>query len=86
MVTLFITTEGTIEGIYTDVMSGLLCEGEPSVTRASHVEPSIDENGQLCWYADMSPSGGPLLGPFYLRSLALEAEVEWIHREKYGKV
>jgi hypothetical protein len=43
-------------------------------TRASHVEP--DDRGR--WLADLSPIGGPVLGPFDRRSEALEAEVTWL--------
>ena len=42
-------------------------------TRGSHVEPS--EAGH--WTADLSPVGGPLLGPFATRSEALSAERAW---------
>jgi hypothetical protein len=31
------------------------------------------------WWADMLPSGGPVLGPFPTRQAALDAEVEWIN-------
>ena len=34
--------------------------GKLQITRASHVEP--DAEGY--WWADMGPSGGPLLGPY----------------------
>ena len=42
--------------------------GKVQITRASHVEP--DAAG--CWWADMRPSGGPVLGPFKNRSEAFE--------------
>jgi hypothetical protein len=48
--------------------------GSLTIRRASHVEP-ID-NG--CWTADLSPIGGPTLGPFAQRSQAVAAEVRWI--------
>ncbi len=48
--------------------------GAVQISRASHVEP--DAQGR--WWADMSPSGGGLLGPFNKRSQALEAEVAWL--------
>jgi hypothetical protein len=48
--------------------------GEVEVSRASHVEP--DDRGR--WWADLSPVGGPVLGPFALRSTALRAESEWL--------
>jgi len=44
------------------------------ITRASHLEP--DRDG--FWWADMGPSGGPVLGPFRSRSEALGAERGWL--------
>ena len=51
----------------------LVSLGSLSIARASHVEP--EEGG---WYADLEPCGGPTLGPFPLRSLALWAEEAWL--------
>lgn len=48
--------------------------GRLTISRASHVEP--DEAGS--WWADLSPVGGPRLGPFSRRSEALAAEREWL--------
>ena len=48
--------------------------GKLQITRASHVEP--DRDG--FWWADMGPSGGPLLGPYGSRSEALVAERGWL--------
>jgi hypothetical protein len=48
--------------------------GKLQITRASHVEP--DRDG--FWWADMGPSGGPVLGPYGSRSEALGAEREWL--------
>jgi len=31
------------------------------------------------WWADCSPSSGPVLGPFTDRDAALQAETEWLH-------
>ena len=42
--------------------------------RASHVEP--DSLGR--WWADLHLAGGPVLGPFGLRSEALTAERVWL--------
>jgi hypothetical protein len=50
------------------------CLGRVQIQRASHVEP--DESGR--WRADLSPVGGPTLGPFTLRSEALTAELQWL--------
>jgi hypothetical protein len=52
--------------------------GTLKITRASHVEP--DAEGY--WWADMGPSGGPMLGPFRSRSVALEAERGWLIRRQ----
>lgn len=67
------------EAIYSDETIELLqaC-GNVSIARASHVEPS--EGG---WSADMSPVGGPVLGPFGRRSDAIDAEVRWL-KENLG--
>ena len=44
--------------------------GKLQITRASHVEP--DREG--FWWANMGPSGGPVLGLFRGRTEALERE------------
>lgn len=54
--------------------------GEPTIRRASHVEPAPGG----AWTADMSPSGGPMLGPFPLRKDALAAEVAWLREHHIG--
>lgn len=48
--------------------------GRLRITRGSHVEPTSDGR----WTADLSPVGGPELGPFPVRSLALDAERQWL--------
>ena len=50
--------------------------GRLTIARGSHVEPT--DAGQ--WTADLSPVGGPLLGPFATRSTALAAEREWLEQ------
>lgn len=59
--------------IYSDSLQGLMAQGQAVTRRASHVEP--DGSG---WTADMSPVGGPKLGPFSTRSEALAEEVAWL--------
>jgi hypothetical protein len=54
--------------------------GELSIRRASRVEP--DGAGRR--WADLSPSGGPRLGPFRLRSEALRAEENWLDEHLLG--
>ena len=50
--------------------------GRLTIARGSHVEPTAAGH----WTADLSPVGGPLLGPFENRSAALDAEREWLEQ------
>ena len=69
---LVIDTKGTVRALYTEAID--LGEiGKPAIVRASHVEPAPGG-----WTADMSPVGGPILGPYPKRSHALAAEVAWL--------
>jgi hypothetical protein len=62
-----------VKCIYDEALD-LRALGKLQITRASHVEP--DAEG--CWWADMAPSGGPVLGPFGTRGQALQAEKRWL--------
>ena len=75
-----IRSDGTIVLIYTDDLCDLITSGRATIARASHVEPA--QGGG--WTADMTPSGGPVLGPFQLRQQALDAEVAWINAHVIG--
>jgi hypothetical protein len=68
-----VTRAGTIRTIYDETID-LAVLGPAVITRASHVEP--DEHGR--WWADLQPVGGPVLGPFPIRSAALKAESAWL--------
>jgi hypothetical protein len=70
---LIIEAGGGVRGIYGEEID-LAALGPARISRASHVEP--DESGR--WVADLSPVGGPVLGPFEKRSEALGAEVDWL--------
>jgi hypothetical protein len=70
---LLIDPKGTIATIYDELLD-LAPLGSITIRRASHVEP--DEQGR--WTVDLSPVGGPVLGPFALRSAALDAERAWL--------
>ncbi len=70
---LIISPGGAIRCLYSETID-LANLGRPAIQRASHVEP--DDQGQ--WFADLSPAGGPRLGPFPRRSQALAAEVVWL--------
>ena len=74
---IIISPAGQIRFIYSDDLIGLIQEGEARTRRASHVEP--DESG---WSADLSPVGGPKLGPFATRDEALKAEVAWLEAKE----
>lgn len=76
---LYIQPDGSLRYVYSEEADpAALAEAcgtePPAIRRASHVEPTSD--GQ--WTADMDPVGGPLLGPFPLRSEALAAEQDWL--------
>jgi hypothetical protein len=74
---LVVRPNGRIEFIYQDDLRGLLAEGHATITRASHVEPTVDSR----WAADMTPvDGPPCLGPFDTRAEALAAEVAWLEQ------
>jgi len=72
---LVIDVHGGIRCLYLETLD--LAElGQLHIARASHVEP--DAAGQ--WWADLSPVGGEKLGPFLLRSQALNAEQHWVQQ------
>ena len=75
MMELLINQIGDVRFIYSEQLA-LQDLGKPSITRASHVEPNPDGT----WSADLSPVDGPILGPFTLRSHALNAEVVWLRK------
>jgi hypothetical protein len=66
---------GLVRCLYGEVVD-LARLGVLSIRRASHVEP----DSQGAWWTDLSPLGGPRLGPFPQRSLALAAEQTWLKR------
>ena len=70
---LVVDAGGDVRCIYDEALD-LREIGKLQITRASHVEP--DAEG--CWWADMGPVGGPVLGPFRSRSVALAAERGWL--------
>ena len=70
---LFVSPDGTARGLYGELIdAGRI--GDCEVARASHVEPHPAGG----WTADLNPSGGPVLGPYPLRSDALAAERGWL--------
>lgn len=73
-----VSPEGELSFIYDDLLVDLLEEGSSSVLRVSTVEP-----GEGGWRADLAPVGGPVLGPFKLRSDALAAEVAWLKKNLF---
>lgn len=76
---LIVDRDGSVRGIYGEEIA-LDALGPLKIKRASHVEP--DECGR--WLADLSPVGGPILGPFRGRIEALEAEVAWLEANWFG--
>jgi hypothetical protein len=70
---LVVNPAGQVRCVYDEIID-LATLGRPAISRASHVEP--DDRGG--WLADLGPVGGPVLGPFGRRSVALEAELAWL--------
>jgi len=70
---LLVEPDGSIRCIYGENID-LHALGNVAIARGSHVEP--DQQGR--WFADLAPVDGPKLGPFDLRSAALDAEVAWL--------
>jgi hypothetical protein len=79
MMDLVIDGQGRVSCVY-DELIDLAALGAVAIKRASHVEP--DDTGQ--WWADLAPVGGPRLGPFGQRSLALESERLWLETHFLG--
>ena len=77
---LIIEKNGLVRGIYGEEIA-LDALGRSRISRASHVEP--DDQGR--WLANLSPVGGPVLGPYDRRSEALEAEVAWLEANWLGR-
>ena len=73
MLQLVITSGGVIRCLYSEQID-LRAFGQVTIARGSHVEPTAAG----LWQADLAPVGGPLLGPFLLRSRALAAEQLWL--------
>ena len=71
-----VEVDGRIKFIYDDSVAEVMQEVGPlEVKRASHVE---FDNSNGFWWADMSPVGGPKMGPFIGRNTALAMEREWL--------
>ena len=70
---LLITPDGCVTCVYDEAIE-LAVLGQVSIRRASHVDPDLSGG----WRAELSPVGGPELGPFPRRSDALEAERLWL--------
>ena len=77
---LVIEPGGVVRCIYSEAID-LAALGSPAISRASHVEP--DQHGR--WWADLSPVGGAVLGPFLNRSEALAAEHSWLETNWLGR-
>lgn len=73
-----VDAEGDVRCVYGEELD-LREIGKLQITRASHVEP--DAEGY--WWADMAPSGGPVLGPYSSRSEALGAERKVLLRSAF---
>lgn len=90
--------DGTARCLYSEAVLPIMrALGAIQTRRASRVEPtaSLSEDAvralaateefplpEDAWWADMTLSGGPVLGPFSTRQEALEAEIEWLKQHR----
>lgn len=82
---LVVRQDGTACVIYDDELASVLAVcGRLFVRRASHVEPVRQDGFTIGWQADLSPIGGPILGPFAYRRDALHAERLWLQAALAG--
>ena len=72
---IIVDSQGNARCIYGETIS-LSRLGSIKIRRGSHVEPIASGK----WIADLSPVGGPKLGPFAIRSQALTAERRWLEQ------
>ena len=70
---LVVENTGAVRCVYAESVD-LRSLGHVNIRRGSHVEPTSDGK----WTADLSPVGGPILGPYESRSSAIEAELAWL--------
>ena len=73
MMDMIINPQGGARCIYDEAID-LHAIGAVDIRRASHVEPDAEGN----WWADLSPIGGPKLGPHRYRRRAIAAEMQWL--------
>jgi hypothetical protein len=76
---LTVDPQGGVRCLYAEGID-LASLGAISIRRASQVEP--DDQGR--WWADLLPMRGPRLGPFAVRSQALDAERLWLEEFLVG--
>jgi hypothetical protein len=76
---LVVGPDGNTQAIAPNDLSLGNCFGPCEVRRASHVE-AVKQEEEYFWTVDLSPVGGPILGPFVTRTEALEEETEWLEQ------
>ena len=79
LMSLTVDAGGEVRCIY-DEFIDLAALGTLKISRASHVEP----DGEGRWSADLRPVDGPVLGPFKVRSQALDTERTWREQNCFG--
>ena len=70
-----INPNGSGQCVYSEEID-LASLGNLRIRRGSHVEPTAQGE----WTVDLSPVGGPILGPCNHRKQALRAEVRWLEK------
>ncbi|EMI21691.1 hypothetical protein RMSM_01388 [Rhodopirellula maiorica SM1] len=70
---MIVEPDGNVRLVYDEAID-LHLIGKVAIQRGSHVEPTSAGK----WSVDLSPVGGPTLGPFDCRSQAIAVEVAWL--------
>jgi hypothetical protein len=77
--------DGKVSSLYDDTLSQKLLEklgGEAAITRASHVEAAPGRKPTIEFHVDLSPCQGPTLTGFKTYKEAVDAEIDWLHKNK----
>lgn len=79
---LAVLPDGTVQAIYDDELGPVFAAlGRSVIRRTSYVEPLWEGGFTNGWQVDLTPVGGPVLGPFPSRREALDAERAWLIQE-----
>lgn len=80
-ITVLVLPGGRVATLWDDALAVLCTLGAAAISRASHVEGRVSQHYGILWEADMRPIGGQIIGPFFTRDDALDAERKFLATE-----